>query len=171
MIADLILPHGSVPLPAFRMKKTIILILICLILPGSFSCSDEEKNMGIEINLGNEPNNTVFWNNAICEDKDYIYVGSSTYLIPTEKDKNIAKINKSDNSVTDLGIRGYNLNVYDGYLYFLNEHGMFKLDLSIPDATPEVVAAQIIIRYMILNDKIYPSGFLNPIRRTKAVYD
>lgn len=105
----------------------------------------------------------VFWNNAICEDEDYVYVSSSTYLIPTDKDKNIVKINKSDNSVTDLGIVGYNLNVYDGYLYFLNEHGMFKLDLSDANASPKSVTGTFMITYMILNSKIYPSGFLNPI--------
>jgi hypothetical protein len=66
--------------------------------------------------------------------------------------------------VTDLSIRGYNLNVYNGCLYFLDENNyMFKLDLNAPGAEPKCIAADFIYTYMIFNDKIYPSGFLNPI--------
>ena len=55
-------------------------------------------------------------------------------------------------------------NIYDGHLYFLNEHNyLYKLDLSDANASPKSVKGTFMITYMILNDKIYPSGFLNPV--------
>ncbi|MCL2813469.1 MAG: hypothetical protein FWD23_02595, partial [Oscillospiraceae bacterium] len=67
-------------------------------------------------------------------------------------------------SVTDLGVRGNNLNIYDGCLYFLNEHNyLYKLDLSDANATPKGVTIEYIYAYMILDDKIYPSRFLSNV--------
>jgi len=157
------------------MGKIMIITFLFLVFMNICSCSSEdlpfadeadESETGVEVIVGNDPNNTVFWLNAICEDEDYVYVSSHVKQSGfTNKNQNIIRIAKSDGSVTDLNLRGYNLGIYKGYLYFLGDNGyyFYRLNLTEPDAPPKCIALNSMYSYTILNDRIYPSGNPNGI--------
>jgi hypothetical protein len=161
------------------MKKIMILCLVFLFLFVICSCSGEDSSFVVEyeanetedeekstnyVIAGNEPNNTVFWNNVICEDETYVYVSSYMYVGLENINSNIIKINKNDGSVTDSGLRGHNLSIYNNYLYFVDiRNFLYRLDLDDPEIEPELVSDAFIYTYIILNSKVYPSGFLNVI--------
>ncbi|MCL2813288.1 MAG: hypothetical protein FWD23_01680 [Oscillospiraceae bacterium] len=86
------------------MKKFDIILTLILLALSLTSCS-KEKNL-----LGNNINNSVLLNNAVCEDKNYIYVA--------DIENGIKKIDKKDNSVTILRHKGGNLNLHNNYLYY-----------------------------------------------------
>ena len=84
-------------------KSTIISALIFLAL-ALISCS-EEKNI-----FGNNINNSIFLDNEVCEDKNYVYVA--------DIENGIKRIDKKDNSVKILPHKGFHLNLHDNYLYY-----------------------------------------------------
>ena len=151
-----------------RMKQMMMAAMMCMMLACLCACPDEGQGdadsendaAGDEIKAGNEPNNTVFWHNVICEDEEYVYVSSYYDVQGKDINPSIVRIGKSDGRVTEMGARGNGLSVYDGYLYFLDERNKFlyRMDLGDPDANPECITTAFIPKYMILNGKIYPSG-------------
>jgi hypothetical protein len=101
--------------------------------------------------------------NCVCEDKEHIY-----FSVYTEGENQIKRISKKDGSVVDLNQKGYNLNLYDGYLYFVGEkHSFYRLNLNDPDAVPEHVAEYYAPtgKYTIFGGKIYPLDNYYPVFR------
>ncbi|MCL2814230.1 MAG: hypothetical protein FWD23_06495 [Oscillospiraceae bacterium] len=97
-----------------KIMLPVSVFVVLLILLSS--CSDSNG----KFLTGNEPNNTVFLYNLVCDDKDYVYF--------SDADQNIKRITKKDNSVTELNQKGYNLNLYDGYLYFVSGNLLYRSD-------------------------------------------
>jgi len=143
-----------------KIKKLALIIIFAILLLALNSCS----NAKVKFLTGNEQNNSVFLHDIVCEDENYVYVSGGEV-------QNIKRINKKDQSVTELNHKGSRLNIYDGYLYFVGEKilyrkDLYRLNLSDPNAESELVAkgfpADI---YTIFNDKIYPYSNYNPIFR------
>jgi hypothetical protein len=149
-----------------KIKRFILAVCVfaaLFILLNSCSADSSDKFL-----TGNEQNNSVFLFNAVCEDKDYVYF--CAYAVYTEKEgPNIKRINKKDGAVTELNQTGFNLNLYDGYLYF-NNRSLYRLNLSDPNAEAELVAEFLPahIKYTIFGGKIYPLDNYYPIFRMNA---
>ncbi|MCL2772102.1 MAG: hypothetical protein FWD71_02025 [Oscillospiraceae bacterium] len=106
---------------------------------------------------GNDPNNSIYLHNTVCEDENYIYYGEYGA-------KNITRMNKKDMSVTELKYSGYNLNVYRNYLYFMAEKGgLYRVNLGEPDSEPELILAYSRDIYWIFEDKLYPLAFYSQV--------
>ena len=146
-----------------RILSAFILFLLFTLFLLLISCSNSKD----DIITGNDPNNTIFLHNAVCEDEDYVYYSG---------EKNIVRINKKDESLTELEYDSYytfgdNLNLYKGYLYFVGEkvlyrYEFYRVNLNEPNNEPELVSS-IPIRdtYLIFDNKIYVLPFYTSIFR------
>lgn len=130
------------------MKKflTLMVISFTIIL---CSCAKDEYI------VGNNINNSVFLNNEVCEDKNYVYVANV--------ETGIKRIDKKDNSITILNNKGSNLNLYNNYLYYQYENTLYRNNTKNINGTPDLLLNNFTNSYLIFNDIIYMDYFYHGI--------
>jgi hypothetical protein len=133
-----------------KIKKNIAIKIILMILTLNIFCSCSKS----KFNIGNNINNSIFSRNIICEDKNYVY-------LTTGLESNIKRIDKKNNSSTDLKYKGYGLNLYNDYLYFQDKKHFYRVDIKNIENTPDLILEYFRGYYLIFNNKIYVEPNIN----------
>ena len=129
------------------MKKYVYLFMIIIIVTLN-SCSSAQFTVDEKYMFNN-----IFLHNTVCENNKYVFYPSFT----ENQIDYITRVNKENQIVDNLNIKGYNLMLYGKYLYYSdNNYDLYRININNLTNVPQLVKKHVgNLPYLIVNKRIY----------------